>query len=181
MGGPWDTPNTDLEPGKARRLAKANPEDMSLKVIQTTMRTRLSFWDHLIRPHVLFLPLGGVFIKTLFFCHFRPYVQIHFYTANGLGLDTGHWSLVVKWLGFSAHTAATRPQSLAGNWKPCFKPQQAKATRNHVLLYSRNNFWAILFRSTPEFVLDLSLKPLKQLIVCYFALFYNCSLYFLTS
>ena len=34
---------------------------------------------------------------------------------TGQGLVTGHWSLVVWWLGFSALTAAAQPQSLAVN------------------------------------------------------------------
>lgn len=49
---------------------------------------------------------------------------------------------------------------------------------NHTLC-SRNNSWAVSLRSVPEFVLNLSLEPVKHLIVCYFALFSSCLLCFL--
>ena len=48
-GGSWDTPNMDCDSGKPKGLAKGNPEECPIKVIQTVKRVQLSnslsLWD----------------------------------------------------------------------------------------------------------------------------------------
>ena len=52
MGGSWDWPNTDSEQGKSEWLAKGNLEQLPYKVIQITMRMRLSEFTR-VYPQVL--------------------------------------------------------------------------------------------------------------------------------
>ena len=86
MGWYWDKPNIDPEPGKATWLAKGNPEEMSHKWIQTTMKVRLCLQVcPCVYKHVLF-PTN----KHLF--HYFIFVGIHFCKADetrDLPLSTG--------------------------------------------------------------------------------------------
>ena len=112
-GGPWDIPNTNSEPGKARWLAKGKPEEMPHKSDSNYNEGAT-------------LPLSPpicLSTRTLFppnkhytcFTALCLSVEIHFYPADGPG--SCHWPLVY-WLGFSALTAVAWLQSLARNRNP---------------------------------------------------------------
>ena len=117
MGGPWDRPNSGSEPGKARWLAKGNPEEMP----------RISDSNYHEGMAISLSPPVCLSTCTLFppnkcftwFTTFHFFVEIHFLQSHmGQGLVTCCWSLVVWWLEFSSLTAPAWLQSLAGNWKP---------------------------------------------------------------
>ena len=114
MGGSWEKPNTDSEPGKARWLAKGDREEM-LRGIQTIMRA----WLSLNPPMCLFtctaFPPNKHFASST-----SRFMGIHFYRTSGPG--SCHWQLLLwPWwpsgLVVSALIAAWL-QSLAGNWNP---------------------------------------------------------------
>ena len=64
---------------------------------------------------VLFFLLINTLLASLLSISMYKFISSQL-TAQGL--VTGHWSLVVWWLGFSHLTATARPQSLIGNPNP---------------------------------------------------------------
>ena len=125
MGELWDMPNTDSEPGKARWLAKRNPEEMPHKsdsnypegaTLSLSLHMHLSTWT-------LFLPTKHFTCFTTFCL----YVQIPFCTGDRS--QSCHWPLVLgglvariqhfHWLHVSGQKA-----------KPCSKPLQAEASQD---------------------------------------------------
>lgn len=90
-------------------MARGNPEESPIKVVQTTMKVRLSLSLLMcLSTFIVFPPNKHSACFTTFCLH----VGTHLCTADGQGLVLGHWSLVVHWLGFSALAAAAWLQSL---------------------------------------------------------------------
>ena len=123
MGGSWDIPNTDSEPGKSKWLAKGNLEEMPhISDLNYHAGTTLSLSSPVcLATHTLlffFLLINTSLVSLL-----SVFVGILFCKAEGPG--PCHWPLV-WWLGFGALTAMTQPQSLARNWNPassCCRPR----------------------------------------------------------
>ena len=88
MGGPWNKPNTDSEPGKARWLAKGNPEEMPhVRDSNYHEGATLSLSPPVCAySHVLFFPLINTFLVSLLFCLF-----VEIYLSLALPLATGPW------------------------------------------------------------------------------------------
>ena len=126
MGGPWDIPYTDSEPGKARWLAKGNPEEMPHErdsIYHEGANLSLSPPVCLSTHTVCFFLLINTLLASLLSISMWKFISTQ---LMGQGLVTGHWSLVVWWLGFGTLTATARPQFLARNWNPvlsCCRPR----------------------------------------------------------
>ena len=81
------------------------------------------FWQYsfcaclFVYPHLLFFLLINIFLISLLSVSMWKCISTKLMDQD---LVTGHWYLVVKWLGFSALTATTWLKSLAGNWNPAF-------------------------------------------------------------
>ena len=89
-GVPPDKPYTDSEPGKARWLAKGNPEEMP-RISKSNYHESMTLWAHpCVYPHVLFF----FFLNEHFtgFTTYCAYVEIHFCKIKGPG--PCHWPLV---------------------------------------------------------------------------------------
>ena len=90
MGGPWDIPNTDSEPGKARWLAKGNMEEMAcISDSNSHKRVTLSLSSPVcLSTRTLFPPNKHLF-------HYFPSLcgnsYLHSWWARTLLLPTGPW------------------------------------------------------------------------------------------
>ena len=132
VGGPWDIPNMDSEPGKARWLAKGNPEKMPRKRdsnLHEGKTLSLSRPPMPLSTRYSFSSIRKVLIKHFTsFTTFCLYVEIHFYIAAGPG--PCHWALV-PW-GLVARIQRSHCRGLTSisseQPKPCFKLLQAKGT-----------------------------------------------------
>ena len=123
MGEYCHIPNTDSEPGKARWLAKGNPEEMP-HISKSNYHGSMTLWAHpCVYPHVLFF----FFPKwTLCWFHYllclcgNSFLQNQ--RARALSLATG----LVARIQHSHYHGLTA----VSGWKlkPCFKPLQTKAT-----------------------------------------------------
>ena len=126
MGGSWDIPNTDSEPGKSKCVAKGNQKKCPIKVIQTTTRVRLSLSESTCVSthtyHTLFPPSKHL-SPTLHLCG----TSLQSWRVWALSLATG---LVVRAECSHWHN----PASISGQEpkKPCFKPLQAGPTKDHL-------------------------------------------------
>ena len=128
MRGPWGKPNTETGPGKARWLAKGNPEEMPhIRDSNYHRNATLSLSPPVcLSTRTPFPPNKHFTCFTTF--HF--FVEIHFLQSRtGQGLVMGH-----EWLGLSALPAAAWLQSLAGTRSPASsrctaRPPENKATR----------------------------------------------------
>ena len=116
MGGPWDVPNMDLEPGKSKWLAKGNMEEMSHihdSNFHEGATQQLSLWACPVSIHTyctLLLLVSSLLTSLVSVC-----VVILFCKAEEPG--TCQWPLV-QCLWFGALTTVTWLQYLAGNWSP---------------------------------------------------------------
>ena len=114
MGGPWNTPNTDSEIGRARWLAKGNPEE-------TSQKSGLNCHESLTLSEPVHVSIHTYFFApSKHFTHFTTshlYVEIRSYTAGGPGPSTGDW---FRWPSGqdSVLTALAWLQSLSGNRSP---------------------------------------------------------------
>ena len=91
MGGPWDKPNTDSEPGKARWLAKGNAEEMphvsdSNYHEGTILSLSQPVWVY---SHVLFFLLINTLLVSLLSPSGNLFIQS--WRARALSLATGPW------------------------------------------------------------------------------------------
>ena len=125
QGGSWYIPNTDSEPGKARKLVKRNLEDRPYRSESNHQKSAtLSEPIHVsIQTYcILFSP------NKYFSCFttFHLYVEIHFYTACHCKLVPG--GLVARIQHFPWHCLTSN-----SGWqlKSCFKLLQAEATWDH--------------------------------------------------
>ena len=91
MGGPCDKPNTDSEPGKAKWLAKGNPEKKCpILVIWTAMRARLPLWACLyVYPYVLFFLLRKTLLVPLLSVSLWKLISCKVVWGRALLLTTG--------------------------------------------------------------------------------------------
>ena len=106
---------------KQDNWSKETQKKCPIKVIQTSTRVRLSLWARpYVYPQVLYF-----FLTT-----FHLFVEIHFYTAEGSG--PCHWPLVPGGLVARIQRSHCHCPTSVSGWKlkSCFKPLQAKATRN---------------------------------------------------
>ena len=87
MGAPWDTPNTDLEPGEARWLAKGNPEEMSPK--SDSNHHEGTLWG-LCTPTVLIFLLINTLLVALQSVSRRKFTST-WWRARALSLTAGPW------------------------------------------------------------------------------------------
>ena len=93
MGGPKDKPGMDSEPGKARWLAKGNPEEVPRKSDSALVRAWLSLWTYpCVYPRALFFLLINTILVSLSSVSMWKFISTQ---LMGQGLITGHWSLVV--------------------------------------------------------------------------------------
>ena len=109
-------PITDLEPGKARWLAKGNPEDMPDKCDSDDHEGATLSPPVCLSTRTLFPPNKHFTCFTTF--RLCENSLLHSWWARALSLVPGPWSLLVWWLGFSTLAAAARTQSQAGNRNP---------------------------------------------------------------
>ena len=125
MEGPWDKPNTDSEPGKARWMAKGNPEETPHKRDSNSCEGMTLSPSMCLSTCALFLLINN-FLPSLLSISMRKFTSTH---LMGQGLATGHWSLVTGGLVVRIQhshchglTSVSDPEP-----KPCFKLLQAKA------------------------------------------------------
>ena len=124
MGGSWDIPNTDSEPGKARWSAKGNPEEMP-HISDSSYHKGATLSLSLLlclSTHTLFPPNKHFTCFTAFHLCGNSFLKIQ--RAKTLPLATG----LVARIQCSHCLSLT---SISGQEpKSCFKPLQAKATRD---------------------------------------------------
>ena len=112
MEGPWDKPNTDSEPGKARWMAKGNPEETPHKRDSNSCEgMTLSPSMCLSTCVVLFLLLINTLLISLLSV-FGRILYLQSWRARTLSLTRG---LVAR---IQSVTAMVQPQPLTGNWRP---------------------------------------------------------------
>ena len=109
MAGSWDIPNMDCESGKSKWLAKGKLEEMPHKSNSNALRAILSLSESTCVSIHVYCSLFFLLIKTLLISLLSIFVGILFCKAKEPG--PCHWPLVY-WLGFSAFTTVTRPQTL---------------------------------------------------------------------
>ena len=115
MGGSWDIPNMDCEPGKSKWLAKRNPEETPHKSNSNCLEGAtqgLSLSSPCVYPHTLcsFPPNEYFTCFATFRLRGNSFPQSR--RARGLVMSTG---LVTRIQCFYHHDPT---QSLAGNWSP---------------------------------------------------------------
>ena len=90
MGGPWDKPNTDSESGKARWLAKGNPEEKPHKCDSNCHKgMTLSEPTH-VSMHTYSFPPNKHFLVSLLSISLWKSISIQL-TGRGLATDHGPW------------------------------------------------------------------------------------------
>ena len=123
MGGSWDIPYMDSEPGKSKWLVRENPEEM-LHVSELRYHKGETLSPPYVYPHVLhFFPPNKHFTCfTAFHPHENSFLQN--WRTRAFSLTSG--LMAKSWCPDPPNLTSVSSWEL----KPCFKPLQAEATRD---------------------------------------------------
>ena len=124
MGGSWDIPYMDSEPGKSKWLVRENPEEM-LHVSELSYHKGETLSPPYVYPHVLhFFPPNKHFTCfTAFHPHENSFLQN--WRTRAFSLTSG--LMAKSWCPDPPNLTSVSSWEL----KPCFKPLQAEAIRDY--------------------------------------------------